>query len=68
MSVQSSSSQQQEIRNVTSLMWGTIRSVREFALNKDFEIWFEQFEEYINANITGKVGIIISHIILIQNL
>lgn len=30
---------------------GTIGSMREFTLKEDFQLWFEQFEEYVAANL-----------------
>lgn len=33
-------------------MLETIGTVREFTLNEDFELWFEQFKEYVSANNT----------------
>lgn len=30
---------------------GTIGFMREFSINEDFEIWYEQFQEYVAANL-----------------
>lgn len=49
-SAQGSSVQEQKTESTMSGIMGTIGSVREYSLNEDFELWFEQFEEYVAAN------------------